>query len=463
MKSRRKTLILASLDWTRPKDPPSSLGHASILANLYRHKIPTIAKSWSVNQLDFNADDVSQFIMSHANETTDVALGAFVWNEPYLQEILKKIRSQSFPGKIILGGPQVSYVKRGLEKYYPTADIFIRGYAEEALAQLFLSADDKPAIQGIHYAGDQDVGRSALSNLEELPSPFLSGVITPQRFIRWEAQRGCPFRCSFCQHRESDDSMMRRHFSQSRIMQEIAWLTSFPIIQDIAVLDPTFNAGPNYLSIINAFSKNKYTGKLALQCRTEMITENFLDAIQELNETAHVVLELGLQTIHKAEQKLIGRPNNMAKIKEVLAETRQRNIATEVSLMFGLPGQTVSSFEASVDFCKKERVPTLHAYPLMLLRGTPLYDEKEQLGLIESKDIASDKIDRVQEHIPHVVESRTFSRLEWQVMAGIAASLDEYNANNKMRSTLAHTLWATKKNTLSRSITAEQRKNFGSL
>jgi hypothetical protein len=38
--SSMRKLILASLDWTRPKDPAISLGQASILANLRRHNIP---------------------------------------------------------------------------------------------------------------------------------------------------------------------------------------------------------------------------------------------------------------------------------------------------------------------------------------------------------------------------------------------------------------------------------------
>jgi radical SAM superfamily enzyme YgiQ (UPF0313 family) len=38
-----------------------------------------------------------------------------------------------------------------------------------------------------------------------------------QRFIRWETQRGCPFRCSFCQHRESGVRLRRRSLALSRI------------------------------------------------------------------------------------------------------------------------------------------------------------------------------------------------------------------------------------------------------
>lgn len=449
-----KKLILLAMDWKRQKDPPISLAQASILANLKRHKINVINKSWSVNDVNFKIEDVYNFINSNIDENTDIALGAYVWHEHHTQNLLRTLRHNNFPGKIILGGPQISYVKSGLEKYYPDADIFVRGYAEEALAQLYLSEQKKPSINGIHYAGDFDSGLSATADLEMLPSPFLNGLISPQPFIRWETQRGCPFRCTFCQHRESDISMKRRPFAYSRIMQEIEWIISNPIIQDIAVLDPTFNSGPHYMNIIQRLIEGNFTGKIALQCRIEMIKDEFIEQIDKLNQKAHVVLEFGLQTIHPNEAKIIQRPNNMKKVEHVLSETKKRNIATEVSLIFGLPQQTLQSFQASVQFCKSNHVPTIYAYPLMLLRGTPLHEKKNELGLVESTDIDL-KIDRALKDIPHVISSPSFTYEDWIEMAKIAESLDHYNfihASNKkndmtkMSETLRYTLWQNKEN-----------------
>lgn len=448
-----RKLILASLDWTRPKDPAMSLGQASILTNLRRHNIPVIAQSWAFNHPSFNYADVHKFIMNHADETTDFALGAYIWHEPATQALLNDLKRDKFPGRIILGGPQISYTKNKIERFYPQADIFIRGYGEEALAQLLMSSLEKPALAGVHYAKEPDLGISSKIDLELLPSPFLTGTIPPQPFIRWETQRGCPFRCSFCQHRESDVTMERRQFSHSRIMDEIRWITENRVISDVAVLDPIFNSGTDYLQIMEALIAGKYQGKLALQCRAEMIREEFLNLVDELNKTAHVVLELGLQTINKEEQRLIQRPNNMPKVTWALTETRKRNIATEVSLIFGLPNQTVQTFHDSIQYCKDLDVPTIYAFPLMILRGTPLYDNKEKLGLIETSDI-NISVDRAQQNIPHVIASPSFTQNDWHVMSKMAESLDSYNREHnkskqpalpKMVNTLQHTFWQQKK------------------
>jgi radical SAM superfamily enzyme len=428
----KRRLILVSLDWTRSKDPPLSLGHASILANVEKHGVETLPRSWSVNHAGFRAQDVAEHILEHATPDTDVALGVFIWNEHATQSILNTLKREKFPGRIILGGPQVSYTKQGLESFYPQADVFVRGYAETAIAKLMSSPEPRPDLRGVHYAGTPDRGTAAsVTSLDDLPSPYLTGLIAPQSFIRLETQRGCPFECSFCQHRDPDVGTRKRlHHDIGRTMREVEWITSNKVINDVAVLDPTFNSGPHYLKVMDKFIEGGYAGKLSLQCRAEMIKDEFLDRVSALNRTGRVVLEFGLQTVVPKEFKAISRPNNMVAVQRTLDALNRRKIECEISVIFGLPHQTLRSFKQSVSFCIiANKVPVVHAFPLMLLRGTPLHEQKREFGLVESNEIASDAIDRVQDNIPHVVASDSFSYPDWRQMAKIASELE--NSYNK--------------------------------
>ena len=70
----------------------------------------------------------------------DIGLGMFVWNDSPMKKIMKELKmSNMFSGRIILGGSQISYTKNEIENFYPHADVFIRGYAEEALARIMLA------------------------------------------------------------------------------------------------------------------------------------------------------------------------------------------------------------------------------------------------------------------------------------------------------------------------------------
>jgi len=244
LRTQRKLLLIA-LDWTRPKDPPLSLGHGSILAYALQQKIHVHERSWAVNAKSFHQKDVTEHILARNNPYLDVAFGVFIWNEAAIQKILQDLKNRNFLGRIILGGPQISYTKQNLEKLYPQADAFIRGYAEMALINLVNNNEDDATIPGVHFAGQTDMNTQATVDLKSLPSPYLHGVIQPQRFIRWETQRGCKFRCSFCQHRGPKNTTTDKAFDPDRIQKEIQWILNNPIIQDIAVLDPVINSGEN--------------------------------------------------------------------------------------------------------------------------------------------------------------------------------------------------------------------------
>jgi coproporphyrinogen III oxidase-like Fe-S oxidoreductase len=137
---------------------------------------------------------------------------------------------------------------------------------------------------------------------------------------------------------------------------------------------------------------------------------------------ARCILEFGIQTIHKNEQKLIDRFNNLKKADSVLHDCLSNGIEFEISLIYGLPNQTLESFIESVEWCLKrvQKKENLKAFPLMLLRGTPIHSRKEELGLIESttlNEFLFEDEKKFYEGIPHVVSSPSFSKEDWIKMS----------------------------------------------
>lgn len=203
--------------------------------------------------------------------------------------------------------------------------------------------------------------------------------------------------------------MKRRALDLQRVEAEID-LFCAEGVDDIAVLDPIFNADERAVVVLRRLAKRGYRGKISLQCRAETMDDEFLDAAAALRST----LELGLQTIHPQEGKAISRWNNLGKMDEVLAGMRARGIRHQVSLIFGLPLQTLASFEESVQWCLEREVQILKAFPLLLLRGTPLERDRDRWGL---RDIGGS--------MPMVVESSSFGFAEWVEMAKRSQALLE--------------------------------------
>lgn len=409
--SRR--IILVSIDWTRDKDPRTPLGHASIVASLRRAGVEVRAFSFAINRAGFSEEHLLRTLLESVRdagtEQVDVGLGVYVWNDRVVKSLLAALRRHGFKGRIILGGPQISYAGAGLEQLYPEADAFVRGYGEEAMVAL-AATSERIQFTGVHWAGQVDLHQHAQTRLEELASPFLDGVIElsgGQRFIRWETQRGCPFRCSFCQHREAGSRLRRRDIPLVRLEREMELFVRSEV-DDIAVLDPLFNLGDHALAVLRTLQRLGYRGRLSLQCHFSTLDDEFLEACEGLD----VRLEFGLQTIHEREARAVARVNALEKVREGIRELQVRHIPFEVSIIFGLPEQTLESFRRTIDFCLRQRVPVLKAFPLMLLRGTALERERTRWGLVEN-----------DEPIASVIRSDSFTEQDWMRMSALAEAL----------------------------------------
>lgn len=430
----RRVLHLIGLDHRRPKDPVLSLGVASVAAALRAAGVKHTTWSYNVADAAFCPDAVVSELLATSDDRADLWLGAFVWNEPYVQAITRKLKHSGYKGRIGIAGPQVSYTDASfnLEAAYPAADLFVRGYAEEAVLQVALGNLNAP---GVHIAGTPDRATHGQVDLPSQPSPHLSGLLPPQPFVRWETRRGCAFQCSFCQHREPTGVMKSKIFDQNRIEDEIRLFAAGPV-SDVAVLDPTFNTDTLWAtSILDTWREAGYGGKIALQTRPEKVNRTFLKAVRQLMDAtgARVVLEMGVQTFDPEALRAIDRVKGAdparvcERVQKNLRLVADYGIEASVSLIFGLPFQTKESFHRDVDWVQTH-VPSLkvEGFPLMLLRGTPIYDQKDELGLVESTAISDHPLlkNRLQDFIPHVTSSPWFSEQDWRSMANTAVGLE---------------------------------------
>lgn len=406
----RRSVVLVSLDWIRPQDPRTGLGVASIASALRHAGVHVQVVGDAVNRPGFDEDAFTNRVIALIEELGhDVVVGiaAFVWNEPEVVRLLGRVRAYS-SATIVLGGPQVSYVgPGGLEALYPEVDLFVRGHGEAAMVAIALSGHQRGL--GIHVAGTADAGERADLDLGDLPSPHLDGTLPIGPQVRWETQRGCPFACKFCQHREPGNRLRNRNLAEERVLAEAAAFATGGVVR-ASVLDPIFHTDrTRAVRLLRQFKEIGLRAELSLQCRFELVDDAFLDALDGLN----VALEFGLQTIHLEEGRAIGRPNNMERVEGVIRQLHGRDLDFEVSLIYGLPNQTLESFSRSVDWCLERNVPRVRAWPLMLLRGTPLHTDRARWGFAES----------IGERIPIVVSSRTFTADEHAQMAQIAEAL----------------------------------------
>jgi hypothetical protein len=410
-----KHACIISFDFIRQGEPEGSLAIASLLAYLKQDE--RYGQEFQCGHISFNLLEHAQLTVLHVVQNIlkmyhlpaldFIALSCYVWSEFLINPLIRSLREHGFSGAIILGGYQISYADSSLlQAEYPDCQIFIKGYAEESLRQALLS---EPQEWPLVLSQEPDFSC--------LTSPYLSGelaIADNQSRVRWETKRGCPYRCSFCAHRDLQRNRVYRH-ERDKVFDELH-LFQKKRVQKINVLDPVFNMGPEYLSLMEKMLECSLGAQVSLQTRFENIQGANGERFLELCSNLPVFLEFGVQTIQEAELAVIQRRNQRSHIEELFQRLNALGIAYEISLIYGLPNQTFASFKESVDFLQAHACQRIKAFPLMLLKGTELHAQRN-LWKCQEKIVGD-------YHIPVVVSANSFDEQEWLRMRALAESLE---------------------------------------
>lgn len=91
---------------------------------------------------------------------------------------------------------------------------------------------------------------------------------------------------------------------------------------------------------------------------------------------------IGLQSIHEKELKKLGRIHDFGEFKQTYLDLKSIGIDNvNIDLMYGIPYQTLESFEKTLDVVLNLIPEHLSVYGLILEEGTPFYSEQDTLDL----------------------------------------------------------------------------------
>jgi radical SAM superfamily enzyme YgiQ (UPF0313 family) len=408
-----KQVLLISFDIIRKGEPNVSLAIGSLLSYLkaseyYLKKFVIEHQSFNLyEQAPLKVDSIINEITSRYNlrDINIIAISCYVWSDRIVNDLIRELRINGFCGKIILGGNQISYSDK-VEEKYPDCQVFISGYGEDSLLRAI--CDETTPVKKIKLSDPPD--------FERLPSPYLSNTILlneNQEKIRFETKRGCEYNCKFCAHKDLLGNQIYHH-SIDRIYNELSYFKD-KSVKKINFVDPTFNSGGGYLEVLKYCNDISLDAILTLQVRHENINGKRGDEFLELCNSLNVVLEFGLQSIIQDELSILGRNTNLRKIETFIEKLYLKSIPFEASLIYGIPGQTIESFQKSIDFLIKLGCKNIKAFGLMLLTGTELWSKRDEL---ECSETCEGRFD-----IPYVTSSGSFTREDWKAMREIARNL----------------------------------------
>lgn len=139
-----------------------------------------------------------------------------------------------------------------------------------------------------------------------------------------------------------------------------------------------------YESIIN---QTNVIG-LNIATRSDSITDECLDYLDDLNKRTYLTIELGLQTIKEETTKLINRCHTLDNFEEMVNKLRERNIDVVVHIINGLPYETKDDMINTVKYLNKLDIQGIKIHMLSILKDTALEKlyEKEKFHVLTKEE-----------------------------------------------------------------------------
>jgi hypothetical protein len=309
-----------------------------------------------------------------------VAFSIYVWSRDHALAVAAELSAHNPALTLCAGGAEPTANPAGLLD----SGLFrflIRGEGEVPFVQAVRLATRgllPVGVPGVVLPGEAPGPLPAPADLESIPSPYLSGLLDPALpgGALWQLSRGCDFACAFCFDHKGSGGV--RRFALPRIEQELRLFARLRVPQ-VFVLDSTFNKVPKRAKEILRLIK-----RLAPQVHFHFeVRSEFIDAeMAELFASITCSLQIGLQSADPAVLRAVGRGFDPEDFAYRVSLLNQCGAIFGFDLIYGLPGDSLPLFRASLDFALSLYPNHLDIFPLAVLPGTRLYGKAQALGLV---------------------------------------------------------------------------------
>lgn len=334
-------------------------------------------------------------------ETPDIiGFSNYIWTLDLSHEFAKYVKEKSPKTAIVFGGPnyplEKNLQKRFLEKY-PAIDFYIKGEGEKGFAE-FLKAGEKVIFDyqtfkkkrittgNCHYLWDGEFIQGAdlprIENLDEVPSPYLSGIL--DKFFDGsltpivQTARGCPFSCTYCQEGQKSFNKITR-FSEKRVLNELEYITQRIEVPNLIIADSNFGMYPQDVELALKLKKLKEKNGWPkyIEASLGKNKKTVLETVSALH--GDILVGAPVQSTDQLVLNNIKRKNiSNERILEITQKGTVYGANSFSEIILGLPGDTKEAhFKSMFDMIDLE-INVVRSHQLLMLPGSELSSQNSR-------------------------------------------------------------------------------------
>jgi len=123
--------------------------------------------------------------------------------------------------------------------------------------------------------------------------------------------------------------------------------------------------------------------EITLEANPDDLSESYLDMLTRFPINR---LSMGVQSLHDNELQLLNRRHSAQEAIEAVQRAKKYVSNISIDLMFGLPLQTLDSWEVTIEKSLALKVQHISAYQLTIEKGTKLYRQRELGNIFPASD-----------------------------------------------------------------------------
>lgn len=192
--------------------------------------------------------------------------------------------------------------------------------------------------------------------------------------------RGCPFRCDFCYN-----SAKEHHYVNRTIEDVIADIQSVGS-KHILFIDDNFVGNPQWTK---SFLERIKPLELKWNAAVSINIADQSELLDLMKESGCRSLFIGFESINPASIQTVHKVQNTEdRYEKAVREIHARGIMINASFVFGLDGDTIETFSATLDWIVRNKIESVTSHILTPYPGTALYHQLEKEGRILTHDLS---------------------------------------------------------------------------